>query len=149
MSEGSKTRAAPGRSVEGMKLRLAVIEFVVADMAATLAFYRLLGLDLPDPAEAGAEGHVQADLGGIQIAFDTEEVIKSFHPGFARPPKGVSQTAVALLAGSPAEVDEAYAAVIAAGYEGELEPWDAVWGQRYAVVRDPDGNQVDLYAPLS
>lgn len=132
-----------------MKLRLAVIEFVVADMAASLTFYRLLGLDLPDPAEAGSEGHVQADLGGIQIAFDSEEVIKSFHPEFTRPAKGASQTAVALLAASPAEVDAAYKAVVEAGYEGELEPWDAVWGQRYAVVRDPDGNQVDLYAPLA
>lgn len=24
----------------------------------------------------------------------------------------------------------------------------AFWGQRYAVVRDPDGNDVDLFAPL-
>lgn len=63
-------------------------------------------------------------------------------------PAGAGQSAVALLAGSPGEVDEAYAAVVAAGYEGELAPWDAVWGQRYAVVRDPDGNQVDLFAPL-
>lgn len=132
-----------------MKLRLAVIEFVVADMAATLAFYRLLGLDLPDPAEAGSEAHVQADLGGIQLAFDTEETIRSFEPDWKRPAKGATQSAIALLAGSPAEVDEAYAAVVAAGYEGELKPWDAVWGQRYAVVRDPDGNQVDLFAPLT
>ncbi|MDP9827680.1 VOC family protein [Kineosporia succinea] len=131
-----------------MKLRLAVIEFVVSDMAATLAFYRLLGLDLPDPAVAGGEPHVQADLGGIQLAFDTEETIRSFHPEWTRPPAGAGQSAVALLAGSPGEVDEAYAAVVAAGYEGELAPWDAVWGQRYAVVRDPDGNQVDLFAPL-
>ncbi|GAA3620027.1 VOC family protein [Kineosporia mesophila] len=131
-----------------MKLRLAVIELVVSDMSATLAFYRLLGLDLPDPSEAGAQPHVQADLGGVQIAFDTEDTIRSFHPEWARPARGTTQSAIALLAASPAEVDEAYAAVTAAGYEGELKPWDAVWGQRYAVVRDPDGNQVDLFAPL-
>jgi hypothetical protein len=29
-----------------------------------------------------------------------------------------------------------------------LKPWDAFWGQRYAVVHDPDGNGVDLLAPL-
>ncbi len=133
-----------------MKLRLTVIEFVVADMAASLAFYRLLGLDLPDPATAAGEPHVQADLGGgLQIAFDTEETVRSFHPGWTRPEKGTTQSAIALSAGSPEEVDEAYAAITGAGYEGELEPWDAVWGQRYVVVRDPDGNQVDLFAPLS
>jgi hypothetical protein len=29
-----------------------------------------------------------------------------------------------------------------------LEPWDAFCGQRYAEVEDPDGNVVDLFAPL-
>jgi uncharacterized glyoxalase superfamily protein PhnB len=28
------------------------------------------------------------------------------------------------------------------------EPWDAFWGQRYAAVGDPDGNLIDLFAPL-
>ena len=27
-------------------------------------------------------------------------------------------------------------------------PWDAFWGQRYAIVTDPDGNHVELFAPL-
>jgi uncharacterized glyoxalase superfamily protein PhnB len=29
-----------------------------------------------------------------------------------------------------------------------MEPWDADWGQRYAQVKDPDGNSVDLFAAL-
>ena len=33
-----------------------------------------------------------------------------------------------------------------AGYEGHKEPWDAFWGHRYAIVHDPDGNGVDLFA---
>ena len=41
-----------------------------------------------------------------------------------------------------------FAELVAAGYDGHLEPWDAFWGQRYASVRDPDGNGVDLFAPL-
>ena len=36
--------------------------------------------------------------------------------------------------------------MVAAGHEGHREPWDAVWGQRYASLRDPDGTGVDLYA---
>ena len=27
---------------------------------------------------------------------------------------------------------------LAAGFEGEKEPWDAFWGQRYALLGDPD-----------
>jgi uncharacterized glyoxalase superfamily protein PhnB len=46
-------------------------------------------------------------------------------------------------------VDAAYQRLTAAGYAGRKEPWDAFWGQRYATVLDPDGNSVDLFAPLT
>ncbi|MFD1052454.1 VOC family protein [Kibdelosporangium lantanae] len=49
---------------------------------------------------------------------------------------------------TPAEVDATYAAMVAAGYKGHREPWDAFWGMRYAVLHDPDGNGVDLHANL-
>ncbi|URN09544.1 hypothetical protein LUW74_43495 [Actinomadura madurae] len=45
-------------------------------------------------------------------------------------------------------MDAVYAEMTAAGYTGAKEPWDAFWGMRYATVLDPDGNGVDLYAPL-
>ena len=45
-------------------------------------------------------------------------------------------------------MNSTYAELIAAGYEGHKEPWDAFWGQRFAVLHDPDGNTVDLFAPL-
>jgi len=45
-----------------MKLRPSVFEFVVSDMAVTLAFYRRLGLDIPP--EADDQPHAEAELGG-------------------------------------------------------------------------------------
>jgi uncharacterized glyoxalase superfamily protein PhnB len=62
------------------------------------------------------------------------------------PPKGGQPMALAFGCDSPEEVDQTYARVIATGHQGHKEPWDAFWGQRYAVVVDPDGNHVDLYA---
>ena len=47
-----------------------------------------------------------------------------------------------------AAVDAAYAQLTGAGHRGELAPFDAFWGQRYATVLDPDGTGVDLFAPL-
>ena len=55
---------------------------------------------------------------------------------------------IAFRCDRPAEVDAVYADLTGAGYDGHLQPWDAFWGQRYAVVHDPDGNGVDLFAPL-
>ncbi len=115
-------------------------------MPATLAFYRLLGLDLP--AAADTEAHVDVDLGGLHLAFDTEDVIRSFDPGWTRPAGG-HRVALAFGCDSPAEVDAAWKEIVAAGYEGHLEPWDAPWGMRYAVVHDPNGNAIDLFADLS
>jgi len=130
-----------------MDLRLAVLELVVADMGATLAFYRRLGLDLP--ADADAEPHVEVEVGGLRLAFDTQDTIRSFDPGWAPPPAAGHRMALAFACTDAAEVDAAYAELTGAGYHGHLPPWDAVWGMRYAVVHDPDGNPVDLFAPSS
>lgn len=50
---------------------------------------------------------------------------------------------------SAEELDATYARVVAAGYPGRSAPWDAFWGQRYAMLTDPDGNRVDLFAAIS
>ncbi|MFB9512487.1 VOC family protein [Streptomyces purpureus] len=127
--------------------RFDVIGLVVSDMAASLAFYRRLGLDIP--ADADAAPHVEAPLpGGLRIAWDTEEVIRSFDPGWTRPTGG-ERIGLAFVCASPAEVDAVYASLTEAGYEGHLKPWDAEWGQRYAVVLDPDGCGVSLFANAS
>ncbi|QIQ02006.1 VOC family protein [Streptomyces liangshanensis] len=127
-----------------MTPRLDATSLVVSDLAASLAFYRLLGLDIP--AGADTAPHVEVLLpGGTRLLWDTEDTVRSFDPGFTAPGAG-GRVGLAFLCDSPAEVDATYAALTAAGHRGHLEPWDAVWGQRYAVVLDPDGCEVSLFA---
>jgi uncharacterized glyoxalase superfamily protein PhnB len=76
------------------------------------------------------------------------DTIRSFDPQWV-PAQGGPQIGLAFQCESPAEVDSAYRGLVEAGYDGHKEPWDAVWGMRYAVVHDPDGNSVDLFAALS
>jgi uncharacterized glyoxalase superfamily protein PhnB len=122
------------------------IGLVVDDMERSLAFYRLLGLEIPP--DAVADDHAEAALpGGMRLMWDTAESIKSFDPGWT-PPSGGQRIGLAFLCDSPADVDRIYSELVAAGYEGHREPWDAFWGQRYSTVHDPDGNGVDLFAPL-
>ncbi|HEV3049076.1 MAG TPA: VOC family protein, partial [Longimicrobium sp.] len=60
-----------------MHPRLDLIGIVVADMARSLTFYRALGMDIPP--EADGEPHVEVTLpGGLRLAWDTVEVIRSF-----------------------------------------------------------------------
>jgi catechol 2,3-dioxygenase-like lactoylglutathione lyase family enzyme len=125
---------------------LNAVGLVVADMAKSLAFYRRLGLDIPDAADA--EPHVEAPLpGGLRLLFDTVDTVRSFDPDWT-PAAGGPRVGLAFQCADPAEVDRVYADLVAAGYEGHKEPWDAFWGQRYALVHDPDGNGADLFAPL-
>jgi catechol 2,3-dioxygenase-like lactoylglutathione lyase family enzyme len=127
-----------------MSIRIDVVGVVVADMAQSLAFYRRLGVDVP--ASADTEPHVEVPLpGGLRLAFDTVETIRSFDPGWT-PPSGGHRIALAFACDSPAEVDATFHALVSAGHAGHLEPWDAFWGQRYAAVQDPDGNSVELFA---
>ncbi len=129
-----------------MAPRFEAIGLVVADMARSLAFYRTLGLDIP--ADADGQPHVDVELpGGVRLLFDTVETIRSFDSSWT-PATGGPRTGLAFACDSPVEVDRVYRELVSAGYDGHLEPWDAFWGQRYASIHDPDGNGVDLFAPL-
>jgi catechol 2,3-dioxygenase-like lactoylglutathione lyase family enzyme len=130
-----------------MDTSFAGTQIIARDMAASLAFYRRLGLDIPP--EADTEPHVAAMLpGGLQLTWDTYDTIRSFDKEWEPPAAGGHRMMLSFRCGSPAAVDAAYAELTELGYRGHLEPWDAFWGMRYASVLDPDGNPVDLLADL-
>jgi catechol 2,3-dioxygenase-like lactoylglutathione lyase family enzyme len=142
-----KTTGRGDRSVQDMAPTFNAIGLAVADMATTLAFYRTLGLDIPN--EMDKEQHAEAALAGdVRLMFDTHELITSFDPGH-RPPPGGGTSSLAFLCADAADVDRVHAAMVAAGHPSRLDPFDAPWGQRYATLDDPDGNGVDLFAPLT
>jgi uncharacterized glyoxalase superfamily protein PhnB len=128
-----------------MSIKPDMVGLVVRDMAAALRFYRMLELAIPD----GVEGEAYVEVitpNGYRISWNTLEMVKGIDAGWVEP---VGQRiSLAFKCGSPAEVDAAYARITEAGYPGHQVPWDAFWNQRYAVVEDPDGNKVDLFAPL-
>ena len=122
-----------------------MIGMVVKELAASLKFYRLLGLDIPEGAEA--EDYAQVITpNGYRISWNTVTMIQGLYPDWEEP-RGHRMT-LAFKCDTPAEVNALHDAVVAGGYASYKAPWDAFWGQRYAVVIDPDGNLVDLFAPL-
>jgi catechol 2,3-dioxygenase-like lactoylglutathione lyase family enzyme len=117
----------------------------VKDMAASLAFYRRLGLTIPDSADR--EVHVEAELpGGIHMQFDTIELTKGYDPGWEEPAGG-SRTLFQFEVPTRDAVDDLFGELTGAGYNGHQAPFDAFWGSRYAAVYDPDGNLVGLRSP--
>jgi catechol 2,3-dioxygenase-like lactoylglutathione lyase family enzyme len=130
-----------------MAVQLDLVGIVVKDMGRSLAFHRQLGLDLP--SELDSQPHAETTLpSGLRLAWDTQQSLEQFILGYQPPAPGSGRIGIAFLADSPAEVDAVYDKLTSLGYEGEQAPWDALWGQRYAAVQDPDGNGIDLFAPL-
>ena len=129
-----------------MSLTFDFIGVIARDLAASLAFYRELGLSIPEGAER--EDHVEIVLpNGMRLGWDALESVQRFDPGYVAA-SGGHRVAFAFQAESPEEVDRTYDRLVSAGHASQVAPWDAFWGQRYATVLDPDGNAIDLYAPL-
>lgn len=123
--------------------KLDAIGIVSTDLRASVAFYRLLGVAFPDP-----DGdHLEVTLpSGLRLMLDDLKLVKQLDKEWTEP-QG-HRLGIAFSCASPAEVDATHAKITAAGYASKSAPWDAFWGQRYAQVVDPDGNVVDLFAPL-
>jgi catechol 2,3-dioxygenase-like lactoylglutathione lyase family enzyme len=127
------------------------INVLVRDMDATIAFYRLLGLDVPDafewPPGSGAR-HTEVPMpGGHYLAFDNYEMARIWNSHFDAE-RGEGNVVIGLLVDSRDDVDRIYRGAHEAGHRGGQPPHDAFWGSRYAILIDPDGNEVGLKSPI-
>jgi len=121
------------------------VHIAVADMAKAVDFYRRAGLRVPDGAEAG--GHLEIDLGGgAHLALSTPTVVAMYDDAW-RGPSPSTAIVLQLQLSSREAVDDMYAALTGAGYNGHLAPIDAFWGNRYCEVDDSDGYTVGFHSP--
>lgn len=95
--------------------RVNALGLVASDLARTVAFYRALGCDLPDPtaADTGLAAHLECDLGGVRLMIDAEEVLLTFTTATW---SGAGRLSLAAECASPGEVDgvhvDLYAALV-------------------------------------
>lgn len=123
-----------------------LVNLYTRDIEASLAFYRdLLGMveTFRTPLE-GTPEHVELRLDGFMLGLGTVGAAKRVHGVDAAP-------------GSPAmvlvfwtdDVDQSYGALLAAGAPAIQPPHDTGNNNRNALMRDPDGNLVELVAKRS
>jgi uncharacterized glyoxalase superfamily protein PhnB len=134
------------------EVRLDALSLVVQEMDATLDFYRLLGVEIPESAvwrtPTGAH-HVDLKLPGgeaIGFDFDSEKLAQHYNSGFEASGSN-TRTLIGFRLATREAVDARYARLTAAGHRGLQPPWDAFWGSRYAIVEDPDGRPVGMMSP--
>ncbi|MCM3749724.1 VOC family protein [Paenibacillus pasadenensis] len=124
-----------------MGIKLDLVGIVVKEMRTSLNFYRMLGLDIPESENENT--HVEVDQEGVRLAFDIQETMVQVYGDWVEPTG--HRIELAFKCSSSEDVDAVYAKLAEHGY-GLREPWDAFWGQRYAIVQDPDGNSISLFA---
>jgi uncharacterized glyoxalase superfamily protein PhnB len=133
-----------------MALELYMLGLIVQDMPTALAFYRCLGLDIPEGSET--QSHVEIKMGsGMTFFLDSR-------PTRWDPRYGAQAGDQAGGAGDRYPVilefylqDQAalhakYTELTERGYQGFREPYPTSFGMYFAMIKDPDGNTILLSA---
>ena len=88
---------------------LFLVDFVARDMEATIAFYRALGLDIPETAiwrTATGIHHVDVTMpGGATVHFDSPALAKVYDRGWREPSGTGTRVVLSFRVDSRAEVD--------------------------------------------
>ena len=116
------------------------IDLTVADIQASAEFFRRLGLNVPDVWEQdGVPHHVQIE--GC-LMLNSIALTAGYDPSW-------SGTGAVYIVHVPTRdaVDAKVVEMKDAGYTVHLEPLDAFWGARYAIIDDPDGNLIGIMSP--
>lgn len=125
-------------------MSLDAIGIAAKSIEHSLKFYGLFGLDF----KMIGEGHHESVLpSGMRIMIDSFELLSKIDPNWT--PATISNITLCFKQSDVKRVDKLYSDIINAGYKGHKEPWDAFWGQRYASVKDPSGNQIDIFADVA
>ena len=132
------------------------VNLVCGDVDASIAFYRRLGVEIPDAAvwhTATGAHHVSAGDRTTKRAIDFDLDSTAFAQMWNAAWKGRTDLRGRIVIGfgvaTRAEVDAVFRDMVGAGYRGLQEPLDAFWGARYAIFEDPDGVAVGLMSPVS
>ena len=121
-----------------------LVDLVARDYDASLDFYRLLGVAVHDGLP-GEIRHAHLEFGEREIHIDNEHLAGLYNSSWRIGEQ--SRVLIGFSVATREEVDERYAQMTDAGYEGAQPPYDTFWGARYAVIVDPDGTQVGLMSP--
>jgi len=129
-----------------MSIALHTVGITVKDLSKSLAFYRTLGLDIPQGLDEEYHVEYTSDK-GYSIGFIPETTMLQTNPAW-QAPTGDNRISLQFACNTAAEVNETHDKLVAAGHVSFKVPWDAPWGQRFAQVLDPDGNNVAFFADL-
>jgi catechol 2,3-dioxygenase-like lactoylglutathione lyase family enzyme len=122
-----------------MARELYMVGLTVSDMDRSIAFYRRLGIALP---ESGYNPHhIEAKMNGGLTFFLDDRPVHRGDPAEAAE-KGTYRVLLEFYLDSPAAVEAQYNELIGLGYHSYRAPFVTSFGMVFALVDDPDGNTI-------
>jgi catechol 2,3-dioxygenase-like lactoylglutathione lyase family enzyme len=109
---------------------LSAITLATRDMAASVRFYRLCGLELLYGGETASFTSFRAGDGYLNLTAE---------------PAAIAWWGRAIFYES--DVDGLYRRLVEAGIRPQAPPRDAKWGERFFHVTDPDGHEISFAWP--
>lgn len=109
------------------------VTFATPDMARAVRFYEALGFSTAYGGEAASFTSFRVGTGHLNLARADDE-----------PPSRGGVRVIFYVD----DVDAMYAHVLARGLTPDTSPRDAVWGERYFHLTDPDGHALSFARPL-
>jgi uncharacterized glyoxalase superfamily protein PhnB len=128
------------------------LNIVSSNLEASIAFYRRLGLAIPDQRvwrTASGAHHASAEEAGVDFDLDSATFAQVWNKGWCGRGDLAGRVVVGLRVASREAVDRLYGEMTKEGHRGLQAPYDAFWGARYAIVEGPDGVAVGLMSPIS
>jgi uncharacterized glyoxalase superfamily protein PhnB len=123
-------------------MNLASIRLVTKDLDSLVSFYTMLtgaaaARLAPDFAEIRLEGAI--------VAISTERAVQQFNVGAATAAANRS----AILEFQVNDVDAVRTRLTDAPINYVMQPTDQPWGNRSMLLRDPDGNLINIFARIN
>ena len=135
------------------RARFGGIDIVTKDFMRSVAFYRAMGLDIPeDKIWSNDDGPQHLDLklvddGKFGVGFDIDS--EALTAGYSPKWDANAASMLSFRVDSSEDVDALHDHMVGLGYESHLAPWDAFWNARFAIIVDPDGNHVSIMGPMT
>lgn len=144
---GERAAGADATGAEGGTVGVGCIGVFVRDLSASLDFYRMLGLDIPKDAGGGGNAYRLRLPTGQVFFWETYQAVRAFDPDW-QPSSGHRRVVLEFGFTTTKALDDKYAELTSAGYDGYLAPFTFGGSTiRYALIKDPDGNEMALRCP--
>ena len=124
-------------------MSLDAVGIISKNINHSVQFYGILGVFFKKISSDHWEGNT---VKGVRIMLDSVDLMKKLNPNWKE--QEGQKIVLCFKQDSLEKVDELYHKIEKSGFKVLKSPWNAFWGQRYSSVLDPDGNQVDIFAPL-